>query len=320
MPRLSVIFLSLDGGTSLKKVLRHLSTHRLADQLEIVVAINEESPLALDAPLEFSGFRVVRAPVSDDIGKARAAAIRAATAPFIVLGEDHSFPVEGWTEALLAQLEAGAVAAGPMILVANPATSTSWSDAILCYGDYLRPSHQSAATHVPWHNSAYRRDVLLALGDRLDFLLEADSLIQTELVEQGHRFSITPDAATHHCNHSLLGRQLIALYWGNRLYGATRATREKWPFRHRMFYAAAWPAIASLRLWRALRVCFSLRDRRIRYATLLPLLFIGAMVAATGEVWGYLFGLGRKTLRERSFCELKRVIHVLPSEVSLLKD
>lgn len=320
MPRLSVIFLSLDGGASLKKVLRHLSTHQWAGQIEIVVAITEEASIALDQSPAFAGFRVVRASVSEDIGKARAAAIRAASAPFVALGEDHSFPVEGWAQALLAPLEAGAPAVGPQILVANPASSVSWSDAILCYGDYLQPSDRNATKHLPWHNSAYRREILLAFGDRLDFLLEADSLIQAALADQGHRFTMTPHAATDHCNHSLLRPQLKALYWGNRLYGATRAIGEEWPTVRRLSYAAAWPAITALRAWRAVRTCLALRDHRIRYGTLLPLLLAGSMVAAAGEVWGYLFGLGRNTLRWRSYYELTRVIHVLPSEVSLLKD
>jgi len=320
MPSLSVILLSLDGGASLKKVVRHLNTHQWADQIEIVVAITEEAPLVLDQPQGFAGIRVVRVPVRDDFGKARAAAIRAASAPFVVLAEDHSFPIEGWAQALLAPLEAGAPAVGPQILVANPGTSISWSDAILCYGDYLQPMCQNATEHIPWHNSAYRREILLAFGDRLDFLLQADSLIQAALADQGHRFVMTPYAATNHCNHSLLQPHWKALYWGNRLYGATRAIREEWPAVRRLFYAAAWPAIVGFRAWRAVRICFALRDDQIRYRTLLPLLLAGAIVAAIGEVWGYLFGLGRNTLRRRSYYELTRAIHVLPSEVSLLKD
>jgi Glycosyl transferase family 2 len=320
MPRLSVILLSLDGGRSLKKVVRHLSALQGADQIEIVVGITEEEPLVLDQPRGFAGFRVVRAPVLDDIGKARAVAIRAASAPFVALAEDHSFPLEGWVQALLAPLEAGAPAVGPQILVANPGTSISWSDAILCYGDYLRPMRENAAVHLPWHNSAYNREVLLAFGDRLDFLMQADSLIQAAMADQGHRFVMTPHAATNHCNHSLLPPHWKGLYWGNRLYGATRATREKWTAVRRISYAAAWPAIILLRAWRAARICFALNDEQIRYRTLLPLLFAGAIVAAAGEVWGYLFGLGHNTLRRRSHYELNRAIYVIPSEVSLLKD
>jgi hypothetical protein len=320
MPRLSVIFESLDGGASLRKAIRHLRTLEWAEQIEIVVAIGEDATLALDPAPGFAGFLVVRAPVSEDIGKARAAGVRAASAPFIVFGEDHSFPTEGWVQGLLEPMETGASAVGPQILVANPGTSISWSDAILCYGSFLQPVHQKAAGHVPWHNSAYRRESLMGFGDRLDFLLLADSLIQTALAEKGHRFVMTPEAATNHCNHSLLEPHWKALYWGNRLYGATRAIREEWPAARRILYAAAGPAIFGVRAWRALRICFSLRDQQLRYATLLPLLLAGSLVAATGEVWGYLFGLGPNTNRRRSYYELTRVDHILPSEVSLLRD
>src|SRR5581483_7629044 len=140
MPRLSVILLSLDGGASLKRVVRQLSTDELAHELEIVVTVAEHAPVVLEPPDRFAGFRIVRAAVAEHIGRARAEAIRAASAPYIVFGEDHSFPETGWAQALLAELEAGAPAVGPRIKVANPATSISWCDAILCYGRYLQPS------------------------------------------------------------------------------------------------------------------------------------------------------------------------------------
>ena len=319
LPRLSVTFLSLDGGASLRKVVRHLSTHRDAGQIEIVVGITEDAPLALEPPQGFAGFRVMRAPVLEDFGRARAEAIRKTSAPFVVFGEDHSFPVEGWAPALLALLESGAAAVGPHIRVANPATSVSWTDGLLCYGAYLRPRQQDAVKHVPWHNSAYRRDVLLALGDRLALLLRSDTALQVELARQGHRFAMTPLAATAHCNYSLLVPHWVGLYWGNRLYGATRATSEGWPLLRRLAQGAAWPAIVGLRAWRAVRNCLALHDERIRYVSVLPLLLVGSVVAATGEISGYWFGLGSNALRRRTYAELNRARYVTASEVDLLK-
>ncbi|MBZ5603604.1 MAG: hypothetical protein LAO79_14990, partial [Acidobacteriia bacterium] len=113
-PRLSVILLSLNGGVSVKKVIRRLSTLVCADQMEIVLGIGD-MPLAIEPPTCFAGFRVVHTAVSEDIGKARAAAIRAAAAPIVVLGEDHSFPTEGWAQALLAEFESGVAGVGPRI-------------------------------------------------------------------------------------------------------------------------------------------------------------------------------------------------------------
>ncbi|MBZ5604542.1 MAG: hypothetical protein LAO79_19750, partial [Acidobacteriia bacterium] len=196
----------------------------------------------------------------------------------------------------------------------------SWCDAILCYGSFLQPAGARPATHIPWHNSAYRREILLSFGDRLDFLLQADSALQSALARQGYRFSMAAQASTEHWNSSVLRHQLIALFWGNRLYAANRATLDNWGFPRRLLYAISWPAIAALRLWRACRICFSLGDRRLRYSTLLPVLAAGACVAAAGEACGHLFGLGPHTLRRRCHYELNRTLHVTPSEVAMLAE
>lgn len=315
-----MILLSADGGASLKAVLRRLSTLGSAGELEIVAAIPPGQSLVIDPSPCFAGFRVVHAPLTEDIGKGRGAAIRAATAPFVVLGEDHSFPAEGWPQALLVALENGAAGAGPQMRVANPETSISWSEVILCYGAYLQPQRLDHAASVPWHNSAFRRDALLELGDRLDFLLQADSALMAALASRGHRFALTPDAATEHCNTSQLWPCWFGLFWGNRLYGANRATSENWPLLRRLFYALCWPAIVALRFGRGVRVCCSLHDRRVRLSGVVPLLVGGSMVAASGEAWGYLAGLGRRTLRRRAHYELNRVRYVRASEMILFEE
>src|SRR5581483_2700104 len=153
-----------------------------------------------------------------------------------------------------------------------------------------------------WHNSAYRRDLLVAMGEQLDFLLTADTLIQATLLEQGHRLTMAPAAATRHCNASLPMPHWVALFWGNRLFGATRAIREKWSVPRRLMYALAFPAIAILRFRRGLKICFAVRGRKPPYVRLLPALLASSCVAAAGEAVGYIFGLGG-TLRRRSYYE-----------------
>jgi hypothetical protein len=77
-------------------------------------------------------------------------------------------------------------------------------------------------------------------------------------------------------------------------------------------YAAAFPLIGAIRLTRA---CAFVRGWRA--LPILPLLAIGAMTAAVGEAYGYLFGSG-SSLLHRADEELDRPSGVIGSERHLL--
>jgi hypothetical protein len=53
---------------------------------------------------------------------------------------------------------------------------------------------------LPGHNSSYRREILLAQGDRLAALMEAETVLHAELRRQGHRLYLASDVITDHIN------------------------------------------------------------------------------------------------------------------------
>ncbi|MFN2433451.1 MAG: hypothetical protein ABR599_11675 [Gemmatimonadota bacterium] len=106
---------------------------------------------------------------------------RAASAPVVAFGEDHSFPEPGWAEALLQAHRGPWAAVGPSIVNANPATAVSWATLLTSFGRWLELDASGPADAIAWHNSAYKREVLLGLGDELEPLLEVEGLLQAEL-------------------------------------------------------------------------------------------------------------------------------------------
>lgn len=316
--RLSVILLSLDGGWNLRKALRHLADDRMAAAMEVLLAVPSGQALRIPLPDRFGAFRVVESEDFSSLGRARAAAVRAASTPAVFFTEDHSFPGPDWTEPLLARVGEGFADAGPEVRNANPRTRVSWADAMICYGDYFEPTRSGAARGIAWHNSAYRRDVLLELGDQLPLLLEADSALQQAILARGQRLALEPSAFTLHCNISRPSSHVLALFWGNRLYGLTRALAERWTLPRRLLYAAAWPLIAAMQFKRAAGHCLRLRRSAVPRLPVLAILILSALAAATGEVAGYLLGAGQ-TLTRRLHIELNRKPHLVPGDHAVIE-
>ena len=93
--------------------------------------------------------------------EARARGVRAARAPIVAFTEDHSFPQPGWAAALVAAFTGGVSVVGPMVENANPGSAVSWANFLLEYGEWMPPGRPHGHAHLPGHNSAYRRAVLL---------------------------------------------------------------------------------------------------------------------------------------------------------------
>ena len=63
----------------------------------------------------------------------------------------------------------------PAIANANPKTALSWASYLTDYGVWGPGRESGQLEHTLKYNGAYRRDVLLELGDRLDELLDANN-------------------------------------------------------------------------------------------------------------------------------------------------
>lgn len=76
--------------------------------------------------------------------RARAAGVRAATAPVVALAEDHAFPAPGWAEAFIERHGEGWAAVGPVISNANPRSATSWANLLIEYAPWLEGARGGA--------------------------------------------------------------------------------------------------------------------------------------------------------------------------------
>jgi hypothetical protein len=289
-PLLSVLCITPDGMETLAPLFRALAAQTIAKRLEIVLVAPAER---VQEPLPFADD--VFATVTRCIGspgqtnpQLRSVAVRAASAPYIAFTEDHCFPEPGWADALVKALESGALGAGPVMINANPQDFVSRANFLLEYGPWSHAGAGGRVRHLPGHNSAYRRDVLVALGPKLEHVLELESPWLWQETERGATLLCVADARSHHFNFSVLGPALPLRFHGGRVFGSNRAS--DWSLPKRVVWAAALPLIIAIRWKRALEQAAQFMPRQsLRFHAVVPLLLTADSL---GEITGYLLGAG----------------------------
>ena len=204
MPDMSVIVLTPDNYTTVRLLMAHLCAQTARDRLEVVLVAPQTSRLQADEAelARFAAVQSVEAAVMRSTAEARAAGVRAATAPIVVFTEDHSFPEPAWAESLIRAHRGAWAAVGPAVSNANPRSVVSWANLVIEYVEWLHPASRGPTPHLPGHNSAYKRDVLLHYGAALGEWLEVESVLHWDLRANGHQ--LVPGASSAHPPPQLL--------------------------------------------------------------------------------------------------------------------
>jgi hypothetical protein len=285
---LSVILVATHDYTLVRSAVRNLTRQRDVD-VELVIAAPQalaESITAQDrGDLEsFAAWQHVVIPDGTPFDEARARGVRAARAPIVAFTEDHSFPEPGWAAALVAAFTDGVSVVGPVVQNANPGSAVSWANFLLEYGEWMPPARRHGHAHLPGHNSAYRRDVLLALGDGLTRMIEAESVLHWALAGEGHRLAQEPGAVTRHTNFSRFAPSVELRYHLGRQFAARRSAQ--WSIGRRAAYAVAFPLVALVRVARVARMGVGSPDLPA-VAKALPTVAVMVTVSSVGEAVGY---------------------------------
>jgi hypothetical protein len=288
-PQMAVLLVA-DSRPMIRKVLRYYGAQEGAEKLEIVVTAIGGADVC-ENWLREQGFRHVRVVRTDDPSLARAEkrAMEAATAPLVIFAQAHAYPQPGLVRAILAADETGDwTVIGPSMANSNPASATSRAAMQVNYGPWWNLGARGPRpAGVPGHNSAYRRDALLTLGDAIEKVLPAGDQLQVELKKSGHRLFYVPEAQISVVNVSRADFFLADMHRQGRLFAGER--RWPWPLWRRLAYAAGSPLIPVVRLSRIVPQALAAGRGRSLWSEL-PALVCGLAVSAAGEFAGYLFG------------------------------
>lgn len=308
-PELSVVITAPEDYQGIETTIRYLRKQSVRDRIELLIVCPSAEQLCLEKSLmeEFWGYQVVCVGPILSIARANAEGIRRARGAVVALAEDHCFPEAQWAEALITAHDGSWVAVGPVMSNANPATMVSWSDFVIGYGPWMEPTPAGPASFLPGHNSSYKRAVLLEYGDKLEDMLESETVMHLDLCRKGHRLYIESSARAAHVNFSLLSSWLPVQLYSGRVFAGSRS--RNWSLLRRLCYGIASPLIPVVRLWRILREL--MRPGRPRYLLfrLFPTLIVGLLLDGTGQMLGYLMGAGSASRKLGQF-EFNRINHI----------
>ena len=312
-PTLSVVLACTGGADSVEATVRHLAAQTIVSRIELVLVGGPQTrgQAAPSAAGAFWAWRYVEVARLGSIALANAAGAREARAPVVALAEDHCFPEPGWAEALVAAHAGPWAAVGPAMANANPGSAVSWADFLIGYGPWAEPVATGEAPFLPGHNSSYKREVLLGYRDRLEEMLEAETVLHLDLRARGHRLLLCASARTRHVNFSLMRPWLRVQVHNGRVFAGARA--KGWPTSRRAFYAGASLLIPLLRLRRCLRVLRRVERSDPRVRRCLSVLILGLALDGVGQMLGYALGPGRSSGALARY-EYRRIDHVRPAD------
>lgn len=294
---MSVIVISPDGYECVRRLVTHLHAQTARRELELVFVFPRAASGSMDDArlADFASTQLIRIDNLDSTAQARAAGVRAATAPVVVMTEDHSLPEPEWAGALIRAHREDWAAVGPAVVNGNSESLMSWANLAIEYLDWLHPVRAGEAKHLPGHNSAYKRDDLLFYGGELGEWLEAESVLHWDLRARGRRVAMEPAARTRHYNFSKFSSTLALRYdVGQQFAGMCRA---RWSLARRWLYICGSPLIPFVRVARMVRQ-FLRPGRPARLLpALVPLCLFLLAVETAGAVVGYLAGPGGSSAR-----------------------
>ena len=313
---MSVVLVTPDDYQRVRKTVSFLAVQTVSSALQIViVAPAEPSDGQDDSRGSFHSFGFVACGPFRSPGHPRSAGVAQCVAPIVAFAEDHCFPDATWAETLIRLHEEGWAAVSPALKNANPGP-VSWADTLLNFGPSMDPAPEGSVTQTPWHNTSYRRELLCEYGGRLEHKLEAEILIQEDLVRGGLGLYLAGDALASHVNVSRWQSFLLSQLRGGQLYGAARAEACHWCGVRRWFYAALFPLLPARRAPMIMR-----HAKRTMEHPWDPVFLLasgaGLVLSAIGEGFGYAVGAG-SAARLRMTYEFDRVRHVRAEDLKFL--
>lgn len=292
-PLMSVVVITPDRYRTISKTIRHLRAQKICGSLEVILVVPSAKDLGLDETgmENFLRHKIVEVGAVSSTARARVAGLLASSATIVAFAEDHAYPAPGWAEALLNRHREDWAAVGPVMSNANPRSTTSWANLLIEYAQWLDPVEGGERDHLPGHNCSYKREFLLEYGERLEAMMDAESILHWDLRRRGYKLYLEPKARTFHQNFSVQAPSLALRFNGGRLFASSRARR--WPVWRRALFTCASPLIPVVRCLRITRELFRPGRPRHLLPRLLPALIVGLVFDGAGEMAGYAFGPGR---------------------------
>lgn len=304
-----------------RTTLRFLRQQTVCEEIELIIVcpcVEELKPDTEEID-PFWGYQFIALDTLASNGTAIAAGIRAAKAPIVVYGEEHSYPTPEWAARLIARHQEPYAAVGYAMGNANPNTLTSWAHLYGQFGAVVEPVTPGPATVLGGHHTSYKRALLLDFGEMLAQMMDNECALHIALRARGHALFLE-NVVSNHVNISQWTSYCLLDYIGQRGFAAARFSAGRWSWSRRLFYAAASPLIPFVRLLR-IRGHLIRTGRNKQFAPQIYLQIVPALLCgAWGEALGYLLGEAPTNHQKKIKFELDRYAHITPQDRKALRE
>jgi len=293
MPELSVVVASVNGFPYVGRCLDSLREH--APNAEIVVTdwTDEETRHRIR-----EGWPEVKLLSFDEptpVPVLRAAGMRAATAPYVAVIEDHCVVREGWGERIVAAHRAGHSVVGGSIRNGETGRIRDWAAFFCEYTEHMEPAPLGVVPSLPGMNVSYDRTAIAAMDGFLRRGLW-ETWLHPHLQQSGFELYSDPEIALDHVKDFGFREFLAQRYYYARSYAGMRNPELGWK---RIVYCGGAPLLIPLVSYRIARNVVR-NGRHVReLVQASPLLVVYASAWSVGEAVGYAFGGGRSLLKVR---------------------
>jgi hypothetical protein len=301
------VILATDTYERGRIVIDALARQTIADRIELILVTTspDEVQTACANREGFHSIRVVPTDSISPLSAARALGVRAAIAPYVFIAETHAYPDPDMAARLVELLSREWSLVIPGIRNANPGNGISWAGFLSDYGAWSRALPAGEIQRAPAHNTAFRRDVLMEFGDRLERAFSFGDELYTGMHARGHRTWFEPAVGVEHVNIDGFRHWLRERYLSGVLIGSTRS--REWTWSRRLLYICASPLIPFVVLARVQRGVREVARREHLPAGTLPAIVVAVILKVTGEVRGYLLGAKPEHETEMTGFEVRKL-------------
>ena len=272
------------------------------DQIELILLDAGEPDLEPLVGSDHPSVLTIKTSGDGTFGTLRAMAVRQARAPIVAFVEDHVEVDPGWLAGIVLSFEGPWDAVGAEVHNANAQIGISESIAVINYGLWGPPMKAGEASILAGNNTSYRREVLLRYEDQLDDLMLSDTVLQWQMVKDGHRLYAEPSISIRHLNPTTPRNAVKAEYFYHWAFSALRAQVFRWSAWEKLRYLLLSPGVPWLRFTRLVRLV-RLKSPH-RFAAFLirsPLILLFLHAAALGQNMGLVFGMRSSDVRFTEF-------------------
>lgn len=285
--KLSIIIVVLQGSASLRRTLRALQPQYRPGTMEILVPVDDSHREVLDLQTEFPQVRFASQAGVHTYAENRSLGAREASGELVAFTEDHCLPCPDWCQQIIDTHAKDYAAVGGSVEKLSPDRLLNWAVYFADYLRYMNPIPAGSVRALTDLNVSYKRAALDTIAPIWSQQFH-ENQVNEALLEKGYILWFQPAMRVDQQRSFHFGQALQDRYAFGRLFASTRV--EHAPLSRRLIYTAFSILVPFLQVARTTAQIVQKRRWIGKYLQAFPILFLLALVWASGEFMGYLTG------------------------------